>query len=269
MIGGLHVVTRAIRAFVINDGTAMAGYIAFSTLLGLFPFLILAANLGAALVGPSESDTLIDALFAYAPQHVARTLEPVVDDVLSGSDRGLLTVSALAALWFSSNAIEAIRTAFERAYQVSSPHGLVLGRLIAIACVLVGIAVALFLGITVVFGPLLMQNAEALAGISVPGIAEPLRLAAGLAVFALYLALLHRILPRLRSDRPLWPGVLVSTLIWIAAALGFSAYLSATSTYASTYGALAGVVITLMFFYISGLAVIFGAEINAALARAE
>ena len=263
----VQVMVRAVQAFTVNDGTAMAGYIAFSTLLGLFPFLILAANLGATLVGPAQSEALIDALFEYAPEHVARTLEPVVDDVLQGSDKGLMTISALAALWFSSNAVEAIRTAFERAYQVAAPHGLVTGRLISVLAVLVGVSVALFLGVTVVFGPLLMRTAEHYAGISIPGIAEPLRLAAGLVVFALYLALLHRVLPRLAGDRPLWPGVFVSTIIWILAAMAFSAYLGTTSTYASTYGALAGVVITLMFFYITGLAVIFGAEINAALAR--
>ena len=65
----------------------------------------------------------------------------------------------------------------------------------------------------------------------------------------------------------LWPGVVVTTLMWLAAAGGFSIYLSFTPTYTVTYGTLAGVIITLMFFYLTGATIIYGAELNAALHR--
>ena len=268
MTGAWRILRRAYRGFVDDDGTAIAGYIAFSALLGLFPFLILAANLGALFVGPDEAEALVEALFVYAPPHVAQTIEPVVGDVLAGAEGGLLTISALAALWFSSNAVEAVRTAFERAYDVPSPWGLVSGRFIAFFFVLIGVAVAIILGVTIVFAPLLIQSIESFAGITVPGIVGPARLAVGLLVFTAYLFLLHRVLPRHGiATKGLWPGVLLTTGIWIVAATGFSIYLGYTPTYATTYGALAGVVISLMFFYITGLAVIFGAEVNAALAH--
>jgi membrane protein len=67
--------------------------------------------------------------------------------------------------------------------------------------------------------------------------------------------------------RRLWPGVLVTTFLWMAAAWAFSVYLSATPTYTVTYGTLAGVIITLMFFYLTGAVIIFGAEVNAAMHR--
>lgn len=270
MMAAARILLRAYRAFVEDDGTAIAAYIAFSALLGLFPFLILAANLGALFVGPREAEQLIEALFTYAPPHVAQTLEPVVADVLAGADGGLLTISALAALWFSSNAIEALRTAFERAYDISCPWGFATGRAIAFACVAVGVMVAIILSVTIVFGPLLIQTIESFAGIDLPGVLGPLRIALGLTVFTSYLFILHRILPRHGlSARALLPGVLLTTVIWIAAATAFSIYLGYTPTYATTYGALAGVVISLMFFYITGLAIIFGAEVNAVMAKAE
>ena len=82
--------------------------------------------------------------------------------------------------------------------------------------------------------------------------------------YAMFLVFLHRVLPGHRLPlRALWAGVAVTTVIWIIAATGFSIYLGITPTYATTYGTLAGVVISLVFFYISGMAVIFGAEINA------
>ena len=79
---------------------------------------------------------------------------------------------------------------------------------------------------------------------------------------------MHRVLPgrRLKGCR-LWPGVLVTTVLWVAMAFGFSIYLSFTPTYTVTYGTLAGVIITLMFFYFTGATIIYGAEVNAALNR--
>jgi membrane protein len=63
----------------------------------------------------------------------------------------------------------------------------------------------------------------------------------------------------------IWPGVMVTTVLWVLGALAFSVYLSWTPTYSITYGALAGVIITLLFFYLTGAVIIFGAEVNASL----
>ena len=85
-------------------------------------------------------------------------------------------------------------------------------------------------------------------------------------VFIGFLLVMHRVLPgrHVKSSR-LWPGVIVTTVLWVAAASVFSIYLSYTPSYTVTYGTLAGVIITLMFFYLTGLTIIFGAEVNAAL----
>ena len=77
---------------------------------------------------------------------------------------------------------------------------------------------------------------------------------------------MHWILPaRPMHTKRLWPGILVSLLIWIAAASALSVYVAFSPSYALTYGALAGVIVTLLFFYLSGLAIIFGAQVNAVL----
>jgi membrane protein len=67
----------------------------------------------------------------------------------------------------------------------------------------------------------------------------------------------------------LWPGVLASVLIWSMAATGMSVYLAYAPSYAVTYGTLAGVIVTLLFFYLTGVALIFGAEVNAAINAAR
>ena len=88
----------------------------------------------------------------------------------------------------------------------------------------------------------------------------------GVLVFIGFLLIMHRVLPgRHMKNSRLWPGILVTTFLWVLMATGFTIYLTYTPTYSVTYGALAGVMITLMFFYLTGVTIIYGAEVNAAL----
>ncbi|MER2510430.1 YihY/virulence factor BrkB family protein [Amaricoccus sp.] len=259
---------NSIDRFNRNDGSAMAGYIAFSGLLSLFPFLIFAATLIGILVGPNRSDQIIDALFQIAPQHVAMTVEPVVEEVLNKQSREVLTLSALFAIWVASNAVEAFRIAFDRAYGVSDPRNIFENRAMAISIVFLGAIVAALLGVSILLSPILLHLIERVAQVPVPAIAGYVTYGFGILVFIGFVLLMHLWLPgqHLPGTR-LWPGVLVTTVIWLLAAGSFTLYLSFTPTYTVTYGTLAGVIITLMFFYLTGATIIFGAELNAELGK--
>ena len=112
--------------------------------------------------------------------------------------------------------------------------------------------------------------AETVAQRPIPGVASYLTYFCGVLVFLGFVLVMHVVLPgRSLAVRRLWPGVLVTTLLWLMAAGGFTIYLGYTPTYSVTYGTLAGVIITLMFFYLTGATIIFGAELNAALHRLE
>ncbi len=264
----LRALWNGVTRFNLNDGSAMAGFIAFSGLLSIFPFLIFATTLIGILVGKSRSAEILDALFEIAPEHVARTLEPVVLEVLGKQSQQVLTLSALFAIWVASNAVEAFRIAFDRAYAVADPRGIVHNRLLAIVMVFIGAIVAALLGLLIIFSPFLLILAERAAGRPIPIIASYVTYFFGILVFAGFLALMHKTLPgRNLPMRKLWPGVLVTTGLWLLAAGGFTLYLSFTPTYTVTYGTLAGVMITLMFLYLTGATIIFGAELNAALQR--
>lgn len=252
--------------FNLNDGWSMSGYIAFSGLLSLFPFLIFAATLIGILVGPQRSDSILEALFEIAPAHVAQTLTPVVEEVLNKQSGEVLTLSAVFAIWVASSAVEAFRIAFDRAYAVPDPRGFIHNRALAIALVFLGAIVAALLGVTILFMPLILRFAESVLQIPVPAFATYITSFFGVMVFVGFLLVMHRVLPgrHIKTSR-LWPGVIVTTVLWVAAASAFSIYLSYTPSYTVTYGTLAGVIITLMFFYLTGLTIIFGAEVNAAL----
>ena len=264
----LKVLWVAMDRFNRNDGSAMSGFIAFSGLLSIFPFLIFAATLTGILLGGERSDQIIESLFQIAPSHVALTLEPVVVEVLNKQSGEVLTLSALFAIWVASSAVEAFRIAFDRAYAVPDPRGFIENRALAIGLVFFGAAVAALLGVTIVFAPLILRLAANVLLMPIPPVFNYFTYVLGVLVFIGFLLVMHRVLPgrRLTGCR-LWPGVMVTTGLWVAMAFGFSIYLTYTPTYTVTYGTLAGVIITLMFFYFTGAAIIYGAEVNAALNR--
>ncbi len=256
----------AINRFNNNDGAALAGFIAFTGLLSIFPFLIFATTLIGILIGPSRTDEVVGALFQIAPDHVAMTLEPVVDEVLNKRSSSVLTISAVFAIWVASNAVESLRTALDRAYRVVDRRNFVIGRLISILFVFLGVVVSALLGFSVLLSPLIIRLTQKMAGLQVPWIASYVSYGIGLLVFCSYLIMMHRYLPgeRLKLKR-LWPGVLVTTVLWMAGAGAFSFYLTYAPSYTVTYGALAGVIVTLLFFYLTGATIILGAEVNAAI----
>lgn len=263
-----EVIREALRGFDRDDAWVLSGYIAFSVLLAFFPFLIFASALTGLLIGSEEGTQITAVLFELAPSNIAENLAPVLNEVLEARSGGLLTLSALGAIWVASSGVEAFRTAFDRAYDVRRGRNFFVRRILAVAFVFLGALTFIILGVAVVVGPLLIRVAEAMLEIRVPAAVEIARFALALSALSLFLYALHRHLPsRPMRGVSLWPGIFLTVVLWMAAATGFSIYLSYAPSYSVTYGALAGVIITLLFFYITGAVIIFGAEFNAAVAR--
>ncbi len=263
----VHVFWTAYLRFDKHDGSAIAGYIAFSGLLALFPFLIFAVAFVGAMVGKEDSLRAIDALFRLAPPHIAQTIEPVLHEVLAQPRGGLLTLSFAATVWIASSAVEAVRTGLDRAYDVVETRSFFLRRGTAFLFVILGALVAFFLGLTVIFSPFFVNLAEKITRSSFKNGTVFMSYVSGFLVFVFVLYLTHRFLPgkNMRSAR-VWPGVILTALLFLAGALGFSIYLSYAPSYTLTYGTLAGVIVTLLFLYLVGTALIYGAEVNATLA---
>jgi membrane protein len=261
-----RILRAAYARFDKDDGIAMAGYIAFSSLLAIFPFLIFSASLVGLLVGPEQNEEAVNALFHVAPEHIAQTLEPVLRDVLIDRGQGVLTLSIFVAIFLASNAVDAYRVAFDRAYDFNKSRGFIERRLRSIGFVFVGALVAVVMAISIIFTPLLFQLAERWLDVSLPASMGVLVFVLGIMVFVLFLTVFHLLLPSqsMRKQR-IWPGIFVSVILWLSGALVFSVYLSLTPTYAVTYGTLTGVIVLAIFFYLTGVAIIFGAEVNAVL----
>lgn len=255
---------QVIKRYNADSGGVLSGHIAYSLMLAVVPFLIFATALTGFAVGQQGAETALAALFKGVPEHVARTLEPVLLEVIGQRRGGVLTLSALGAIWAASNGVEAVRIGLDRAYDVDDARHVALNRLIAVGVVLTGFAIFTVLSALIIFAPLVFVLIEQWTEIGIPAEVDLVRYLLGMTVLAGSLWVMHRVLPsRPMRGLRLWPGVVASVIIWSAAATGMSVYLAYAPSYAITYGTLAGVIVTLLFFYLTGAAIIFGAEVNA------
>ena len=249
-----------------HDGLTVAGYMAFAAFTSLFPFLIFLAALASVLGTRETARETIEGLFLFMPADVASTLAPAVHQVMAGHHGGLLTLGVVATLWTASSGIEGLRGALDRAYEVKELAPLWWRRLQSMAMVVGGALVLFVASLAVILGPVLWRLLETFGR---PSEEEAViwilgRYALGAVVLALGLMGLHRWLPNhQRPLRALLPGVLLTLALWLVGASLFSLYLGTVADYSVTYGSLAGVAITLLFFYLTGTLFILGAEYNA------
>ena len=249
-----------------HDGLTVAGYMAFAAFTSLFPFLIFLAALASVLGTTKTANETIEGLFLFLPTDVAQTLAPAVHQVMAGHHGGLLTIGVLATLWTASSGVEALREALDRAYEVRELKPIWWRRLQSMAMVVVGALTLFVASLAVILGPVLWRVLETFGR---PSEEEAViwilgRYAIGAVGLALGLTALHRWLPNHHlSVRAIVPGVLLTLALWLVGASLFSLYLGTIADYSVTYGSLAGVAITLLFFYLTGALFILGAEYNA------
>jgi len=261
----------AICHLIEDDGFAMASHVALSTLLAVFPFLIFGTTLATFLGADQFSSTAIHLIFDTWPEVIAKPLADQVLEVLTIPRGGLLTVSVLAAAYFASNGVEALRISLNRAYRVQETRPWYITRLVSLGYVLIAVAVFAAISIVLVSGiPLALDYAR----IWSPLLADILevvfswRVYGTLFVLTVALFVVHLWLPAgRRRVLDVVPGVLLTLMLWLGGALIFAYYLSTFANYTATYAGLASVMIVLIFLYMVGVIFIIGAEINAALLK--
>ena len=264
----LRIVLNAVTHFNDDDGWAMASHVALSTLLALFPFLIFGTALASFLGADTFADTAVHIIFDTWPKSIAEPISREVLNVLTVNRSGLLTVSVLAAAFFASNGVEALRVSLNRAYRQRDDRSFVLLRLQSLGFVLVAVVVMLVISFLLVLAPVAIQLTREWLPWSEALVVhfENWRLLIAVALLFVALVVCHSWLPAGR--RTLWsilPGVGVTMLFWIAGASLFAAYLQQFSTYVATYAGLASIMIALIFLYIVAAIFILGAELNAAI----
>ncbi|WP_247714892.1 YihY/virulence factor BrkB family protein [Qipengyuania mesophila] len=254
-----------------NDGFIHAGNLAYLSMLAIFPFFILGAAIFSAFGEAAERAAMINAVLYALPPMVRDVIEPVARDVIEARSGWLLWVGAIVGLWTVGSLVETIRDILRRAYGTHSTHAFWKYRLFSSGVILA----AVFLLLVSLIAQFLIGTAQELIQAYYPQLVDRVmdlrlsRIVPALGLFGSLYLLFYSLTPsKYRRKRyPKWPGVLLTTLWWISVTTIMPAVLRNFFAYDLTYGALAGVMIALFFFWLVGLGVVIGAELNAALAE--
>jgi len=243
-----------------------AAALTYYGMLALFPFLLFLVSLTGVVLNAQAAANLIAELQQVAPPQVLQIVQQRLQSLQQSQSSGLVTIGFLASIWIASGAMSSLTQALDRCYGVVETRPFWKVRLLAIALTLVAgvlsvIAAAVTFAVPVaaswIGGPL----AHAVAWLRFP--------VAG-AIMMGFWSLLYRFLPNVKPKFQLIsPGSIVGVVIWLAASWGFSEYVRHFSSYERSYGALGGVIVLLVWMWISSAVVLLGAEINKLLTPEE
>jgi membrane protein len=264
----------AFYTFLADDGWAIASHIALSTLMALFPFLIVITSLAGFFGSKDLADQAAELMLEIWPIQVANALSGEIHDVLTTTRGDALTIGLVLAVYFASNGVESLRVALNRAYAVIEPRRWYWLRLESIGYTLVAAFTSLAMAFLIVLGPLLLATAHRYVPLIVESNAGVLNIARyGITIAAMIIALfvLHAWLPAgRRSFLQILPGIVFTMLASLVSGIGFGMYLARfANNYVTMYAGLASVIIALVFLYFIAAIFVYGGELNAAIIKSR
>jgi len=267
-----YVARKTLREFSKDQCTDLAAALTYYAVLALFPAAIALLSL-VSLFGQSQStvDSLLGIVSDVGGASIAETVRPTLEQ-LSNTPAGFALVAGLlGALWSASGYVGAFGRAMNRMYEVGEGRPIWKLRptlLLVTFGLIILVAVAMLL--LVLSGPLVESVGDALglgsAALLTWRIAKwPVLLL----IVVLIIAILYHTTPNVKQPKLRWlsVGALVAMIVWAVATAAFGFYVANFSSYNKTYGSLAGVIVFLLFLWLTNLALLFGAELDAELER--
>jgi membrane protein len=262
---------RTFKEFTEDNCLGLAAQLAYYLLLALVPALVFLLALLSYFPG-DMLQRMLDSASAVAPPEMMTILRDQMSSIAKGQNGGLLTFGLLMALWSSSAAIVAITDALNRAYDIEEARPWWKVRLTAILLT-IGLAAFVLVAFGLVLaGPTLAERIASTAGLG--GAFEwawkILQWPVVFALVATAVGILNYFGPDADQDWA-WisPGAIIATALWVIASLAFKFYVSNFANYNETYGSLGGVIVLMLWFYISGVSILAGAEMNAEIEHAS
>jgi membrane protein len=262
---------RTARETSHDDCVGLAAQLAYYFFLALFPAILFLLSLASFFPLASFIDDVVRALQPIAPADVLGFLEEQLKRLSNADSGGILTIGIVGALWSSSAALVAIIGSLNRAYDIEEGRPWWKVRLTA-----VGLTVALALLVLISFtlivaGPTIAEGLASSFGLGAvfEWTWKILQWPIAFLLVSTAVGLVYYFAPDAEQDWA-WvtPGAVLGTLLWVIASLAFKFYVSNFADYNASYGAVGGVIVLLLWFYISGLAILVGAEMNAEIEHA-
>jgi membrane protein len=271
-LGWGELLKRTIKDTQADNGLGLAAQLAYYFFLALFPTLLFLIALAGLFASPQLVARLVDLLGGAAPPDVINIIREQLVSLSQGNQGGIMTFGVAAALWSSSAAMVALIDSLNRAYDVEEARPWWKQRITAILLT-VGVAIFILASFAlVVAGPQLAETIASRVGLG-PAFEWTWKILQWPLVFALVatgIGLVYYFAPDVDQDWVfLTPGSVVATVLWLIGSLGFRFYVVNFGSYNETYGAIGGVMVLLLWLYLSALVVIIGAEMNAEIEHAS
>jgi membrane protein len=271
-LGWWELLSRTVKEFVAGNGLGLAAQLAYYFFFSLFPAVLV--GLAFASFFPLEHfvDRMVATLGGVVPGDIIGIVQDQIRKISEGNNGGILTFGVAAALWSSSAALMGLIDALNRAYDIEEGRSWWKVRLLALGLTLALAAFIVIAFALVLVGPTAADYIARATGLG-PVFAwtwKILQWPLVLALVALGAAAVYYFAPDAEQEW-VWvtPGAVLAAIIWLAASLGFKYYVTRFGTYTETYGTIGGVMVLLLWFYLSGVVFLVGAELNAEIEHAS
>jgi membrane protein len=263
-----NIVKRVWQEMMEDDALNVAAGMAYFAFLSLPPMILVIFALTGFFGGDETAEWLTDQLSAVMPEEAGEWIDNFVDSVVGTQAPGLFSVGLLLLLWAASNVFMAVMRALNIAYNVEEPRSFVKQRALALG-IMVLFAVFLLLG-----SALLIMGPQIAGALDLFGAADVVwSVAQWILPFLLVVgafALTYYVLPareQKRHSREILIGALVGAVVWVLATLAFRLYVANFADYDQTYGVLGGVIILMLWLYLTMLVILIGGQVAAELER--
>ncbi len=261
---------RTLKEAWMDDVVNLAAQQAYYFFFALFPAMLTVISIASFFPVDNLIDEIVRMLGRVAPGEVITIVTDQVRKIANTNAAGLLTFAFLFTLWSSSSAVGSMCSTLNAAYDITEGRPWWKVRLTALGLTL-GLAVFILISMTlVVAGPAIavrIANTMNL-GPTFVSVWSILQWPVVFALVATAIALVYYYAPDAEQDW-IWitPGSILATMLWVIVSLGFKFYVTQFGAYTATYGVIGGVMVLMLWFYLSGLAILVGAELNAEIER--
>jgi membrane protein len=256
-----------VERFQEHDVAGLGAELAYRFLFAIFPFGLFVAALAGFVAGwigiDNPTDNILAALGDNLPAGIAEVIRPELERVIGSTQPGLLSIGALGALWAATGGINAMMKGMNRAFDVEESRSFPLKLAVAIGLTILGAAGVIGAFVTVVGGALVTQELAEQLGLAGQAwsLIQLLRWPFVVVLLIVAVGILYRFAPNVRASwRWVFAGAAVFTIGWLIATVGFAIYLANFANYGATYGTLGGVIALMLWFYITAVILVTGAE---------
>jgi membrane protein len=261
----LKIFWKTLDNLIYNDLIEISGYIAYSTLLAFFPFCLFLVTVASFFGETQIAKDFLEQIYWIMPTNIVEVISPIVEETIGKPRGGVMTIAVFGMIWVAGSGIEAFRVGLNSAHSLKETRSFYFRKAQALGFIIAATITIMLISIMIIIAPIAIDFTEKFIPIPIDLIIKLniTRYFIAIIILVMTLSCFYKYLPNHHIKwRKCLPGAIFSTVIWVLVANLFSVILKSLVNYNITYGSLGGVVAALLFFHITAIIFIYGAEFN-------